>query len=169
MIREKGKHDTPKQPKYHNTLISNLIKPKKKNMINVDSDDELDLDCEERMPAEYEQISKFGRGYTGFWSGDRVVLSLNLRRLTGFIGILDQTQIIETLKERMEEIDFLIYYFTGKQSKKQKHKMGKKVFKEEKEQDQIDDKLKYDRIVKKIPKNLRTYIKVPSPTPYPIT
>ena len=77
------------------------------------------------------------------------------------IGILDQTTIIETLKERMEEIDFLIYYFTGTQSSKQKkHKMGKKVFKEEREQDKIDDKLKYDRIVKKVPKSLRNYIKV---------
>ena len=93
----------------------NLIKPNKKSIVNVDSDDEIIY--EQRMSNEYEQI-----------------------------GILDQTQIIDTLKERMEEIDFLIYYFTGQQSKKKKHKVGKKVFKEESEQDKIDDKLKYNQI-----------------------
>lgn len=95
----------------------NLIKPNKKSIVNVDSDDEIIY--EQRMPSEYEQI-----------------------------GILDQTQIIDTLKERMEEIDFLIYYFTGKQSKKKKHKVGKKVFKEESEQDKIDDQLRYNQISK---------------------
>ena len=61
----------------------------------------------------------------------------------------------------MEEIDFLIYYFTGKQSKKQK-KLGKKTYKDEKEQDEIDLKNEYDRIMKKIPKGCRTYVKVKS-------
>jgi hypothetical protein len=59
----------------------------------------------------------------------------------------------------MEEIDFLIYYFTGKQSKKQKQ-LGKKLYKEEKEQDELDSKHRYEKIVKKIPKNLRIYVKV---------
>ena len=35
------------------------------------------------------------------------------------IGILQDTDVINILKEKMEEIDFLIEYFTGKKSKKQ--------------------------------------------------
>lgn len=75
------------------------------------------------------------------------------------IGILHHTNVITKLKEKMDEIDFLIFYYTGKQSKKQK-KLGKKVYKDEQEQDEIDVKNQYEKIVKKIPKNLRIYVKV---------
>ena len=75
------------------------------------------------------------------------------------IGILHHTDIINDLKEKMEEIDFLIFYYTGKQSKKQK-KLGKKSYKDEQEQDKLDLQHRYDKIVKKIPKNLRIYVKV---------
>lgn len=59
----------------------------------------------------------------------------------------------------MEEIYHLIKYYTGQQSK-QKHNHSSKVFKDELEQDELESKTKYDKIIKKIPKNLRIYVKV---------
>lgn len=45
IINEKSKHEnTPKQSKYQNTLIRNLLKPKKKNPVTIDSDDEAHYD-----------------------------------------------------------------------------------------------------------------------------
>jgi hypothetical protein len=59
----------------------------------------------------------------------------------------------------MEEIYHLIHYYTGQQSK-QKKRIANKVFKDEMEEDEIESKNKYEKIIKKIPKNLRVYVKV---------
>lgn len=45
MINDKNKHDkTPKQAKFDDTLIRNLLKPKKTSPVVVDSDDEVHYD-----------------------------------------------------------------------------------------------------------------------------
>lgn len=45
ILNEKNRHEsTPKQNKYQNALIRNLIKPKKKAPVTIDSDDEAHYD-----------------------------------------------------------------------------------------------------------------------------
>lgn len=119
--------NTPRPTSFDDALIKNLMKPKKKNPVAIDSDDEVHYD--QKITAEVDQI-----------------------------GIFHNTAVIGLLKEKMEEIDFLIFYYTGKQSKKQK-RLGKKSYKDEQEQEEIEIKNQFEKISKKIPKNLRIYVK----------
>ena len=86
-------------------------------------------------------------------------LSLPLAEEYEKIGILHYTEVISKLKERMDEIDFLIYHFTGQKSKKQQRQV-KKIYKDEEKQDKEEETKKLEKIQKKIPKSLRIYVEV---------
>lgn len=59
----------------------------------------------------------------------------------------------------MDEIQFLICHYTGNKSKTHKNK-PKKFYTEEQEEDEMEEKTRYNKIMKKIPKNLLPYVEV---------
>ena len=93
IINDKGKSDANAQSaQYQNTIMRNLVKPVKKSPIIIDSDDE----------AHYDEHTCI------------LFLLINIAMEYEQIGILHQTEVIKLLKDKMEEIDFLTEYFTGK-------------------------------------------------------
>ncbi|CAI2367220.1 unnamed protein product [Moneuplotes crassus] len=73
------------------------------------------------------------------------------------IAILKNTDVIKKVKERMDDIKFLVSYYTGKDSRIHKSK-PKKVYSGEKDDDQMESNTRYQKIIKKIPKNLHVYV-----------